>query len=45
MSSGTRSSARLVSSTNAAIDGVLHSLVEVGEQHGCSLDSDEIDEF
>ena len=28
-----------------AIDRVLHSLVEVGEQHGCSLDGDEIDEF
>ena len=30
---------------DAAIDGVLHSLVEVGERHGCSLDGDEIDEL
>ena len=30
---------------DAAIDGVLHSLVEVGEQHGRSLDGDEIDQF
>ena len=29
---------------DAAIDGVLHSLVDVGEQHGCALDGDEIDE-
>ena len=27
------------------IDGVLHSLVEIGEQRCCSLDGDEIDEF
>ena len=30
---------------DAAIDGVLHSLVDVGEQHGCALDGDEIDEL
>ena len=27
------------------IDGVVHSLVEIGEQRCCSLDGDEIDEF
>ena len=30
---------------DAAIDGILHSLVEVAEQRGCSLDGNEIDKF